>query len=73
MMLCNHTSRYDIAAVAIRGGALHNPRVAVDAHKLESYVKHLAQKEKDYIYENGKGASCLSCSEIYTDIDASRS
>ncbi|KAJ7352395.1 phosphoketolase [Mycena albidolilacea] len=54
MMLCNHTSRFDVAAAAIRGGALSNPKVAVSAHKHESYIKHLAAKEKDYIYANGK-------------------
>ncbi|KAF7312098.1 D-xylulose 5-phosphate/D-fructose 6-phosphate phosphoketolase [Mycena indigotica] len=54
MMLGNCTSRYDVAAAAIRGGALSNPKVAVNAHEHESYVKHLAVKEKDYIYANGK-------------------
>ncbi|KAJ7454731.1 phosphoketolase [Mycena latifolia] len=54
MMLCNHTSRYDVAAAAIRGGALSNPKVAVSAHELESFIKHLASKERDYIYANGK-------------------
>ncbi|KAJ7753103.1 phosphoketolase [Mycena maculata] len=52
-MLCNHISRYDVAAAPIRGGALCNPRVAVSAHEHESSVKHLAIK-KDYIYANGK-------------------
>lgn len=68
MMLCNHTSRFDVAIAAIRGGALHNPKVAVSAHEHESFVKHLAQKERDYIYANGKGAfvmliqaSLMSC------------
>jgi xylulose-5-phosphate/fructose-6-phosphate phosphoketolase len=55
MMLCNNTSRFDVAAAAVRGGALHNPQVAVDSHTLASYIKHLAQKERDYIYANGKG------------------
>ncbi|KAJ6630943.1 XFP N-terminal domain-containing protein [Mycena sp. CBHHK59/15] len=54
MMLCNHTSRYDVAAAAIRGGARSNPKIAVCAHEHESYIKHLAQKEKEYIYANGK-------------------
>lgn len=58
MMLCNRTSRFDVAIAAIRGGALHNPKVAVDAHQAESYIKHLAQKEKEYIYAHGKGQSC---------------
>ncbi|KAF8920240.1 phosphoketolase [Mucidula mucida] len=55
MMLCNQTSRYDIALDAVRGGALGNPKVAVSAHEIESYLKHLARKDKDYIYANGKG------------------
>ncbi|KAF7327423.1 putative phosphoketolase [Mycena kentingensis (nom. inval.)] len=54
MMLLNKTSRYDVAAAAIRGGALSNPKVAVSAHELESFVKHLAVKDKEYIYANGR-------------------
>jgi len=59
MMLANHTSRFDVAIAAIRGGAHVNPRVAVDAHEHESYMKHLAQKERDYIYQHGKGSPAL--------------
>jgi xylulose-5-phosphate/fructose-6-phosphate phosphoketolase len=55
MMLCNQTSRYDVAIAAIAGGARTNPRVAVDAHTLISYLKHRARLDKKYIYENGKG------------------
>ena len=55
MMLCNQTSRYHVAAAAIRGGALHNPKVALEAHELASYVMHLAQKDKEFIYANGTG------------------
>lgn len=55
MMLCNKTSRYDIALDAVRAGAMANSRVAVSAHETESYLKHLAMKDKDYIYANGKG------------------
>jgi len=54
MMLCNHTSRFDVAISAVRGGALHNPKVAVDAHLHESYIKHQAEKVRAYIYANGK-------------------
>lgn len=57
MMLCNRTSRFDVAIAAIRGGARVNSKVAVDAHQLSAYVRHLAQKEKAYILENGKGPS----------------
>jgi xylulose-5-phosphate/fructose-6-phosphate phosphoketolase len=59
MMLCNKTSRYHVAAAAIRGGAFHNPAVSIDAHEKASYVMHLAQKYKDYIYANGKGQIIL--------------
>lgn len=55
MLLANHTSRFDVAMTAIRGGARFNARVAVDAHETESYIKHLAQKERDYIYKHGEG------------------
>lgn len=55
MMLCNHTSRFDVAIAAIRGGAEFNKRVAVDAHEVVSYIKHLAQKEREYILKHGKG------------------
>jgi xylulose-5-phosphate/fructose-6-phosphate phosphoketolase len=54
MMLCNHTSRYHVAAAAIRGGAHHNPKVSIEAHELVSYVMHLARKDKEFIYANGK-------------------
>ena len=56
---CNHTSRYDLAADAVRLGALQSAKVAVSAHRTESYIKHLAIKDKEYIYANGKGASML--------------
>jgi len=58
-MLANHTSRFDVAIAAIRGGAHVNPRVAVDAHEKESYIKHMAQKERHYIYRHGKGSLAL--------------
>lgn len=64
MLLCNHTSRFDVAIAAIRGGAQHNPRVAVDAHEKESFIKHLAQKERAYIYANGKGQPHLKLTFI---------
>ncbi|GLB40227.1 putative D-xylulose 5-phosphate/D-fructose 6-phosphate phosphoketolase [Lyophyllum shimeji] len=54
MMLCNHTSRFDVAVAAIRGGALVNSRVAVDMHEAISVIKHMAQKERDYSYAHGK-------------------
>lgn len=55
MMLCNHTSRYDVARDAVRMGAVLNAKVAVSSHMMESYLKHLAQKAQDYIYTHGQG------------------
>ncbi|ESK95873.1 phosphoketolase [Moniliophthora roreri MCA 2997] len=54
MMLCNRTSRYHVASAAVSSGALHNSRVAVYAHEVESYLKHQAQKDRDYILANGQ-------------------
>ncbi|EGN99141.1 hypothetical protein SERLA73DRAFT_168658 [Serpula lacrymans var. lacrymans S7.3] len=54
MMLCNHTSRYHVAAAALRGGALQNPKVSADAHEKATFIMHIAQKDKEYIYQNGK-------------------
>ncbi|KAI0787950.1 phosphoketolase [Fomes fomentarius] len=53
MMLLNGTSRYDLAVEAVRSAALLNPRVEIDAHKTITHILHLAQKEKDYVYEHG--------------------
>ncbi|THU99983.1 phosphoketolase [Dendrothele bispora CBS 962.96] len=54
MMLCNQTSRFHVATAAVQSGALQNPKVAVAAHEVESYLKHLAQKEKDHIMAHGQ-------------------
>ncbi|TBU24036.1 phosphoketolase [Dichomitus squalens] len=53
MMLLNRTSRYDVAAQAVRAAALLNPRVEIDAHKTVSHILHLAQKHKEYILQHG--------------------
>jgi len=55
MMLCNGTSRYHIAAAAVRAGAPFNTKVSTVAHEVASYLLHLASKDKDYIYTNGQG------------------
>ena len=55
MMLANKTSRYDVAAAAVRGGALFNPRVQATAHLRAAEFLHMAVKAKDYILANGKG------------------
>ncbi len=53
MMILNKTSRYDVAAEAVRGAALINPRVEIDAHKKICHILHLAQKSKDYVLAHG--------------------
>lgn len=55
MMLCNKTSRYHVAATAIRAGAKHNPAVAVDSHEMAMFMMHMAAKDREYIYQNGEG------------------
>lgn len=57
MMLCNRTSRYDIAAEAVRSGALFNSSVAPVAHSMASFFMHCAAKDKEYILAQGKGES----------------
>lgn len=68
MMLCNHTSRFDVAAAAVERGAAHNAAVAVDAHERASHLRHLARKEREYIYAHGQGAwraaRCMSASGL---------
>ncbi|TFY59486.1 hypothetical protein EVJ58_g5744 [Rhodofomes roseus] len=54
MMLLNHTSRYHVAAAAVRGAAALNPRVEVDAHTAISGFMHEAQKAQQYIREQGE-------------------
>ena len=55
MMLANHTSRYHVAAAAIRGGATVNPKVAVVAHEKIALMMHWAEKDKQFAYANGRG------------------
>ena len=61
MMLQNHTSRYHVAEVAIREGSKNNEKVQVRSHELISEIRHMAEKDKEYIYKNGAGKSrCTS-------------
>ncbi|KAI0806344.1 D-xylulose 5-phosphate/D-fructose 6-phosphate phosphoketolase [Irpex lacteus] len=53
MMLLNGTSRYDVAQAAVRGAALSNADVQVVAHEVISELKHLKEKDREYIYKNG--------------------
>ena len=61
MMLQNHTSRYHVAEAAVRGASRFNGRVQVRSHELISEIRHLAQKNKEYIYKNGTGESSSVC------------
>lgn len=60
MMLCNNVSRYHVAAAAVRAAALHNAKVAIKAHETASYIMHLAAKDKEYIYREGRGKPTLN-------------
>ncbi|KAI5989622.1 XFP N-terminal domain-containing protein [Pisolithus orientalis] len=53
MMLCNGTSRYHLAAAAVRAGALFNSKVSCVAHQVASYLMHRAAKDKEFIYTHG--------------------
>lgn len=57
MMLQNSTSRYDVAQAAVRGGALNNPDVEVLSHQIISELKHMKEKDSEYIYKHGDGES----------------
>lgn len=59
MMLLNRVSRFHVAHRALSAGALVNPKVAVVAHEKKSYLMHLAEKEKEYAYENDVGQSAF--------------
>jgi xylulose-5-phosphate/fructose-6-phosphate phosphoketolase len=54
MMICNSTDRFNVAINAIRGGAQFNSKVAVYSHQKSTYLRHLMQKEQEYILANGK-------------------
>lgn len=68
-MLANHTSRFHVATAAVRAAALRNEAVAVDAHKLEAQLKHMAEKERQYIYATGKGEFIAFVSGYKRDAD----
>lgn len=53
MMLLNNVSRFHVAAAAVRGGSLHNPKVSVDEHQLESWFMHEVEKHKRYALAHG--------------------
>jgi hypothetical protein len=55
MMIVNSVDHFAIAIDAIKGGAKVNQNVSVYAHEKCHLLKHLWQKEKDYLYSFGKG------------------
>ena len=59
MMLSNKVSRYHVAAEAVRGGALVNQKVAIDAQKRIAEFHHRAEKAKQYAHEHGQGMSLI--------------
>jgi xylulose-5-phosphate/fructose-6-phosphate phosphoketolase len=60
MMLVNCTSRYHVAAAAVRGGSKHNPRICAEATVLAAQFMHMAKKDHEYIHKYGEGqiSSC---------------
>ena len=54
MLLRNGVSRYEIMEAAIKGGARHNPQVALEMISLFGEIKHQRSKVRDYILATGK-------------------
>ena len=61
MMLQNHTSRYNVAEAAVRGAAKVNDKVQVVSREVIAELKHMAEKDKEYIYKTGAGAYLIHC------------
>lgn len=61
MMLVNHTSRYHVAAAAVRGGARHNPQICTDAAELAARFMHMVEKDHEYILKYGEGRISIPC------------
>lgn len=55
MMLRNCVSRYHVMEAAIRGGAKHNPQVALDMTTLLAETRHQITKVQEHIMATGKG------------------
>lgn len=53
MMLRNNVSRYHVMEAAIKGGAKHNPKVALDMTSLLGEIKHQISKAKSYVKDKG--------------------
>lgn len=54
MRLRNCVSRYHVAEAAIRGGAKHNPKVALDMATLLGDIRHQVTKVQNYIMSSGR-------------------
>jgi len=55
MMLRNCVSRYHVMEAAVRGGAKHKSKVALDMTSLLAETRHQITKVQEYIYKKGKG------------------
>ncbi|KIJ62782.1 hypothetical protein HYDPIDRAFT_41494 [Hydnomerulius pinastri MD-312] len=67
MMLCNHVSRYHVAAAAVRAGALFNQKVSIEAHEKASFIMHLAQKDREYIQRDGRDPDGTFDTPVFED------
>lgn len=63
MMLRNSVSRYHVMEAAIKGGAKHNPKVALGLTGLLGEIRHQVTKVHDYVMATGKGWSTSSAPE----------
>ena len=55
MVIRNRCSRYDIAQMAIQGGAKHNKKIQTKMGELLEHVRQDMAKAQDYILASGKG------------------
>ncbi|KAG1805057.1 XFP N-terminal domain-containing protein [Suillus plorans] len=53
MMLCNHTSRYHVAAAAIRAGARFNANFSKDPEAEANALMDMAKEDTKYIFAHG--------------------
>ena len=60
MVIRNRCSRYDIAHMAIKGGAKHNTKIQQKMQELLEQVRQDTAKAQEYILASGKG-SLLHC------------
>lgn len=57
MVIRNHCSRFDIALMAIKGGAKHNETIKTNMRELLEHVRQDMSKAQEYILASGKGQS----------------